>query len=95
MKDCHRLIKDTAAKKGRLTLQSYLHRFRPEVYGVEPQWEHFHLKPKGTCIKEAGVNESLCSVMEEETQTLQLSWYGITCQPFAFDIMIHSYISFI
>lgn len=30
VKDCHRLIKDTAAKKGGLTLQSYLHDFQPE-----------------------------------------------------------------
>lgn len=36
MKDCHRLIKDTAAEKGRLTLQSYLHNFQPEGYEVEP-----------------------------------------------------------
>lgn len=77
VKGCHRLIKDTAAEKGRLTLQSYLHNFQPEGCEVEPQWGHFYLKPKGTCIKETGVNESLCSVTEDKTPILQLSWYGI------------------
>lgn len=96
MKDCHSLIKDTAAKKGRLTLQSYLHNFQPEGCEVEPQWGHFYLKPKGTCIKETGVNESPCSVTEEEKRILQLSWYGIqVLTPLAFDILIYSYCLFI
>lgn len=77
VKDCHRLIKDTAAEKGRVTLQSYLHNLQPEGCEVEPQRGHFYLKPKGTCIKETGVNESLCSMTEGKTPILQLSWYGI------------------
>lgn len=77
VKDCHGLIKDTAAEKGRLTLQSYLHNFQPEGSGVEPQWGHFYLQPKGTCIKATGVNESLCSMTEEKTPILQLSWCRI------------------
>lgn len=80
-KDCRRLIKDTAAEKGRLTLRTYLHNFQPEGYEVEPQWGHFYLKPKGTCVKETGVNESLCSVTEEKTPILQLSGAEYMCRP--------------
>lgn len=77
VKDCHRLIKDTAAEKGRLTLQSYLHNFQPEGSEVEPQWGHFYRKPKGICMRETGVNEPLCSMTEGKTPILQLSWCGI------------------
>lgn len=77
VRDCHRLIKDTAAERGRLTLQSYLHYFQPEGSEVGPQWVHFYPKPKGTCIKATGVNESLCSMTEEKTPILQLSWCRI------------------
>lgn len=43
---------------------------------MEPQWGHFSPQPKGTCIRERGVNESLCWGTEEETRMLQLSWRG-------------------
>lgn len=76
MKDCHRLIKDTAAKKGRLTPQSYLHHFQPEGCEVDPQWGHFYLKPKGTCIRKTGVNESLRSMTKGKTPILQLGTTG-------------------
>lgn len=80
VEDCHRLIKDTVVQRGRLTLQSYLHTFQPEGCEGGPNGR-FYLKPKGTHMEEANVNAPPHSVTGEETQALQLSWYGNTCQP--------------
>lgn len=51
VKDCLRLIKDTAAENGRLTLQSYLHNFQPEGCEVEPQWGHSIWNPRAPALR--------------------------------------------
>lgn len=59
MEDCHRLIKDTAAQRGRLTLQSYSHTFQPEGWEVEPQWGISIWNPRAPHTMEMIVNASL------------------------------------
>lgn len=80
MEDCHRLIKDMATQRGRLTLQSYLHTFQPEGWEVAPMG-CFYLRPKGTCTKEANVNASPHSVTGEETQHFNYLGMEHTHQP--------------
>lgn len=92
VKGCHRLIKDPTAKRGRLTLQSYLHNFQPEGCEVEPQWGHFYLKPKGARIKETGVNEFLCPMIEVRHQDCtSIIWvWTITRRPRGFYTVLHT-----
>ena len=45
-------------------------------------------KPKGTCIKEMGVNESLCS----NTNTSVLLVWNLRAHPLGFNITRHGYL---
>lgn len=80
VEDCHRLIKDTAVQRGRLT-RSLIYTLSSQRAVKGAPMGRFYLKPKGTHTEEANVNAPPHSVTGEETQALQLSWYGNTCQP--------------
>lgn len=93
------VIKDTSAETEGLTLKSYLHNFQPEGWKVGPQG-HFYLKPKGTCIKETGVNESLLSDRSKDTNTsIILVWNICADHPGSYlmrqSYLLHVYCYFI